>query len=85
MPTCSFLVDILPLILQIHNAFQVQIAAYIRDYRMEQAMRLLRELKLPISEITQQVGYETQGKFPQVFEGVVQILPKEYRRTYSSN
>lgn len=52
---------------------------------MEQAMRLLREIKLPISEIAQQVGYETQGKFSQVSEGVVQILPKEYRRTYSSN
>lgn len=65
--------------------YGLPIATYMKEYRMEQAMKLLRETKLPISEIAERVGYETQGKFSQAFRDVVQMLPREYRRSYGSN
>ena len=56
-----------------------------KEYRMAQAMKLLRETRIPISEIADRVGYETQGKFSKAFKDVTQILPTEYRRTQDSN
>ena len=64
--------------------YGLPIATYMKEFRMEQAMKLLRETKLPISEIAERVGYETQGKFSQAFKDVVQMLPREYRRTHCS-
>lgn len=61
------------------------IATYMKEYRMAQAMKLLRETNLPISEIANRVGYETQGKFSQAFKDVTQMLPTEYRRTQKFN
>ena len=65
--------------------YGLPIATYMKEYRMEQAMKLLRETGIPISEIADRVGYETQGKFSKAFKDVVQMLPTEYRRTHCSN
>lgn len=56
------------------------IATYMKEYRVHQAMKLLRETDASIAHIAQQVGYETQGKFSQAFKNVVQVLPTEYRK-----
>lgn len=67
------------------TVYGLPIATYMREYRMTQAMKLLRETSIPISEIADRVGYETQGKFSKAFKDVAQMLPTEYRRTRDSN
>ena len=62
------------------TVYGLPIATYMKEYRMAQAMKLLRETRIPISEIADRVGYETQGKFSKAFKDVTQILPTEYRR-----
>lgn len=65
--------------------YSLPIATYMKEYRMEQAMKLLRETKIPISEIADRMGYETQGKFSKAFKDVAQVLPTEYRRNHCSH
>ena len=48
-----------------------------------EAARLLRETDLSIGDIAQQVGYENQSKFSNVFRDIFQVLPTEYRRQQS--
>lgn len=48
-------------------------------------MQLLRETDLPISEIAEQVGYGTQGKFSKAFKDVTRMLPTAYRRACALN
>lgn len=67
------------------TVYGLPIATYMKEYRMAQAMKLLRETRIPISEIADRVGYETQGKFSKAFKDVTQMLPTEYRRTQDSN
>ena len=67
------------------TVYGLPIATYMKEYRMAQAMKLLRETSIPISEIADRVGYETQGKFSKAFKDVTQMLPTEYRRTQDSN
>ena len=61
------------------------ISDYLRDLRMEYAKKLLRETKLPISEIAYMTGYTKQGKFAEVFREKFQLKPLEFRRTYNLN
>lgn len=56
------------------------IASYVKEYRIQQAMKLLRETDDSIAVIAEKVGYETQGKFTKAFKERVQMLPTEYRR-----
>lgn len=56
------------------------IATYMKEYRVHQAMKLLRETDATIADIAAKVGYETQGKFSKAFKDVVQVLPTEYRK-----
>lgn len=64
--------------------YGLPIATYMKEYRVRQAMKMLRETDLTISEIAARVGYETQGKFSQAFRDVARMLPTEYRRTHGS-
>ena len=67
------------------TVYGLPIATYMKEYRMAQAMKLLRETSIPISEIADRMGYETQGKFSKAFKDVARMLPSEYRRTQDSN
>lgn len=60
------------------------IGAYMKGYRVEYAMKLLRETRLSIQEIAERVGYRTQGKFSQAFRDVAQMLPTEYRNQFQT-
>lgn len=62
--------------------YGLPIATYMKEYRVHQAMKLLRETDATIADIAAQVGYETQGKFSKAFKDIVQVLPTEYRRDY---
>lgn len=58
------------------------IAAYMRSYRIRQAMELLQQTDDSIAAIAAAVGYETQGKFTKAFKEATQLLPRDYRKTY---
>ena len=58
------------------------IGAYMKGYRVEYAMKLLRETPMSIQEIAERVGYRTQGKFSKAFKDVAQMLPTEYRNQF---
>ncbi len=60
--------------------YGLPIASYMKEYRIREAMRLLRETDESISSIAARVGYETQGKFTKSFRDVAQVLPSEYRK-----
>lgn len=56
------------------------IADYVRTKRMETARRLLKETKLPISEIALSVGFQDYNYFSRVFKKIYGKSPKDYRR-----
>lgn len=60
--------------------YGLPIASYMKEYRIRQAMKLLRDTDATIAEIAAQVGYETQGKFSKAFKDVTQVLPTQYRK-----
>ena len=64
------------------TVYGLPIATYMKEYRIREAMKLLRETDSTIAEIAYKVGYRTQGKFSQAFKDVVQMLPTEYRKSH---
>lgn len=65
------------------GVYGLPIATYMKEYRVRQAMKLLRETDLSIAQIAEQVGYESQGKFTKAFKSVAHLLPSEYRKNFS--
>lgn len=65
------------------TVYGTSLAAHIKEHRMEQAAKLLRETDLSIAEIAQAVGYDSQSKFTTAFKAFFQVLPREYRRRSS--
>ena len=59
------------------------IAAYMRSWRIRQAMKLLLATDDSIASVAAAVGYETQGKFTKAFKDATQMLPREYRKKYA--
>jgi len=55
------------------------IAAHIKEHRMEQAAKLLRETGFSIAEIADRVGYDSQSRFTAAFKEYSGKLPKDYR------
>lgn len=66
------------------NAFKAvygnSIAAHIKEHRMEQAVKMLRESDMNIAEIAQAVGYDSQSKFTAAFKAYFGVLPREYKK-----
>lgn len=67
------------------TVYGLPIASYMKEYRIRQAMKLLRETNDSIAQIATQVGYESQGKFANAFKEIVQQLPTEYRKHFLNN
>ncbi len=65
------------------RVFGRPIAAYMKEYRMNEAARLLGQTDLPIAGVAARVGYENGSKFTQAFRDVRGILPKDYRKKMS--
>lgn len=62
------------------RVFGQPIAAYMKEYRMKEAARMLRQTDLSVGEIAARVGYENASKFTQTFRSVYGSLPKDYRK-----
>ncbi|MDO4522654.1 MAG: AraC family transcriptional regulator [Eubacteriales bacterium] len=58
------------------------ISDYLRGKRIERAKKLLIETKYSILEIANQVGFESQSKFTEMFHTELSLTPTEYRRTH---
>jgi len=66
------------------NAFKsvygTSLAAHIKEHRMGQAAKMLKETNKSIAEIARAVGYDSQSKFTAAFKAYFKVLPKEYRK-----
>lgn len=60
--------------------YGASLAAHIKEHRMEQAAKMLRETDMSIAAIAQAVGYESQSKFTTAFKAKFTELPTEYRK-----
>lgn len=67
------------------KVYGLPVATYMKTYRIKRACRMLAESNKSISQIANEVGYENQSKFTQAFKSVTGMLPKEYRKTTSTN
>ena len=56
--------------------------AFLLHYRMARAALLLKETKLSVGEIAQQVSYDNQLHFSRAFKNVHGVSPREYRQTH---
>ena len=56
--------------------------AFLLHYRMGRAAQLLKETRLSIGEIAQQVSYDNQLHFSRAFKNVHGVSPREYRQTH---
>ncbi|WP_161601577.1 response regulator transcription factor [Paenibacillus luteus] len=54
---------------------------YIHETRINKAKDLLRETRLKVYEIAEQVGFTTQPYFIRVFKNTMGLSPNEYRRS----
>ena len=61
-------------------AYGTSLAAHIKEHRMEQAAKMLRETNMSVAAIAQAVGDDSQRKFTAAFKGAFQVLPRDYRK-----
>ena len=66
------------------SIYGTSIAAHIKEHRMEQAAKMLKETDESIAEIARAVGYDSQSKFTAAFKTYFKVLPKEYRKKFPS-
>ena len=65
------------------SIYGTSIAAHIKEHRMEQAAKMLRESEMSIAEIAKAVGYDSQSRFTTAFKTFFHSLPKEYRKRHT--
>lgn len=61
--------------------YGMPIATYMKQYRIHEAAKMLKDTNLSIAEISAAVGYENQSKFTNAFKNVVGIPPTAYRKS----
>ena len=63
--------------------YGMPVASYMKQYRMNEAAKMLRETEQSIADIARSVGYESQSKFSAAFKDIMKTLPTDYRRQYN--
>ena len=58
------------------------ISAYLLERRMERAGHLLRETRIPVNQIAEDLGYENNSYFSKLFRQKYGVTPVEYRRRW---
>lgn len=58
--------------------------AYLNDYRIRQARRLLEETDLPVTEVCLECGYNNLGNFLKEFRKAAGTTPLKYRKLAES-
>ena len=54
--------------------------SYLKEIRIREAKRLLKDTDKKIVEVSQMVGYDNEKNFMKVFKAVCGVSPSEYRR-----
>lgn len=67
-----------------HVQEKVTISQYIREEKIKRGENLLKYSDYRIQDIAFYLGFCTQSHFARVFQQVVGMSPKEYRKTYGS-
>ena len=62
------------------SALQTTPYRYLMDYRLQKAANLLKETKLPISEIAVMTGFNQQSYFGKCFREKMGCAPSDYRK-----
>lgn len=57
-------------------------AQYVRDYRIQQACRMLAHTTRPIGAVAEMTGLGSSSHFGRVFRASMGCMPSEYRRTW---
>ncbi len=65
------------------SVYGMPVASYMKQYRITEAARMLRESDISIASVAHSVGYESQSKFTAAFKDIMKILPTDYRRQYT--
>ncbi|UPK68353.1 helix-turn-helix transcriptional regulator [Chitinophaga filiformis] len=66
------------------QVFGNSIFRYYQEFRMKEAVRLLQENRLSVSEVGYELGFTNLSHFSKVFEEHVGMKPKKYSSSYSS-
>lgn len=64
-----------------HRATGMPPHKWLREVRMKQAKRLLRETRMSVVEIAVQVGYDSPSAFAKAFRSVEGVTPAFFRKT----
>lgn len=67
------------------SALGVTPSQYLRDYRVQQACRMLVHTTRPLSQIGEQSGLGSPSHFGQVFREALGCTPREYRKRWQNN
>lgn len=67
------------------GVYGISIAAYMKNYRIQQSMVLLCQTQKSIAEIAMEIGYESQSKFGAAFKGTIRTTPLEYRKKFMNS
>ncbi len=67
------------------SVYGIPIYQYLKDLRLQEAQRLLRETTLPVSAIAAKVGYANPAKFSSAFKKRFGVSPTEYKRNAISS
>ncbi len=59
--------------------FGLNFTAYLAEYRMEEAKKLLRQPTVSVKDVGEQVGYPDSNYFARVFRRMNGVSPSEYR------
>lgn len=65
------------------DVYGSSLAAHIKEHRMEKAAELLVQTQMPVNQIAQEVGYESQSKFSAVFKDFYKLSPMEYKKRHN--
>ncbi|HSZ72685.1 MAG TPA: helix-turn-helix transcriptional regulator [Cytophagaceae bacterium] len=63
----------------IKDNLQISFTDYLNQLRITEVKRLLKETKLPVSDIAYKVGYNNISHFNRVFKAITGTTPKGYR------
>lgn len=64
------------------KSYGITIFAQLRQLRMDEACRLLRETDLPVCEVCQLAGFGSQDTMYRAFERTLHMTPGAYRKKY---
>lgn len=62
------------------RVFGITVAAYIRQLRVEQACRALRDSDAPLADVALAAGFADQSHFGRTFKRLMRVTPSAYRR-----